>query len=163
MMFLARLAILLSLAPSLAAAAPGLKVTSPTKALAFTAAEFGALPHTDVTVADPHDQKPRHFSGVAVRNLLARVEAPLGEKLRGPALALAVIARAQDGYTVLFSLAEFDEAFSSRTILLADHEDGMPLGEKAAPFQLIVPGDKKGARWARMITSLEVVSVAPKP
>jgi hypothetical protein len=146
------------------AAEPVLKLTSPDKTLAFTAAEFAALPHTAVTVPDPYNQLPRHFSGVEVRELLARLGLPLGDKLRGPALQLAVVFRAADGYGVVFALADFDDAFSTRTLLLADQEEGRPLDAKAAPLQLIAPGDKKAARWARMVTSIEIMSLAaPRP
>lgn len=150
----------LLLAGALPAAEPILKIAGGEKPLAFTAAEFAALPRTELTVADPHNQAPRHFSGVAVRELLARAGAPLGEKLRGPALQLAVVFRAKDGYGVVFALAEFDEAFSNRTLVLADREEGQPLADKAAPLQLVAPGDKKAARWARMITAIEIVSLA---
>ena len=74
-------------------------------------------------------------------------------------MQLVVVARSRDGYAVVYALAEFDESFSSRTILLADKDDGQPLPEKSAPFQLITPSDKKGARWARMVTSLEIIPV----
>ena len=33
----------------------------------------------------------------------------------------------------------------------------------AAPLRVVAPGDKKGARWPRMVTSIEVVSMASKP
>lgn len=158
--------LLIAFALRLAAAEPVLKIVGPDRTISFTAAEFAALPHLELTVADPHTTVERRFSGVAVRELLARIAAPLGEKLRGPALQLAVIARGRDGYGVVFSLAEFDEAYNDRTILLAETEDGKPLAENAAPFRLIVPGDRKAARWARMIASLEIVSVGavvPKP
>ena len=159
----ARLALLFSLVAALPAAEPVLKVISSDRTLAFTAAEFTALPRTELTVTDPHSKAERRFSGVAVRELLARADAPLGEKLRGPALALAVIARAKDGYAVVFALADFDESYSSRTLLLADTEDGQPLAENSAPLRLIAPGEKKAGRWARMITSLEIVSFAAQP
>ena len=152
---------LFALTLRLAASESVLKVVAPDKTLSFTAAEFAALPHTELTATDPHTQARRQFSGVAVRELLTRIDAPLGDKLRGPALQLAVIAHAKDSYGVVFSLAEFDDAFSNRTILLADQEDGKPLAENAAPLRLILPGDKKAARLARMIVSLEIVSLAP--
>jgi hypothetical protein len=98
-----------------------------------------------------------------VRELLLRAGAPLGDKLRGPALTLGVLVRCKDNYTVLYSLAEFDENFSPRTIVLADREDGQPPPATAAPFRLVAPGDKRGARWARMVTSLEIVSLPAKP
>jgi DMSO/TMAO reductase YedYZ molybdopterin-dependent catalytic subunit len=96
---------------------------------------------------------------VTVHELLVRAGVPLGDNLRGAALQLVVIARSHDGYAVVFALADFDDTFSSRTILLAEREDGKPLPDNAAPFRLVAPGDKKAARWARMVTSLEIASV----
>jgi hypothetical protein len=130
--------------------------------LAFTAAELAALPRREVTALNPHDQVEHRYAGVAVRELLARAGAPLGDQLRGAALQLVVIAHSRDGYGVAYALADFDESFSSRIILLADQEDGKPLAETVGPFRLVAPGDKKAARWARMVTSLEIVSVTPK-
>lgn len=83
----------------------------------------------------------------------------MAERLRGPALQLAVVARAKDGYAVVFALAEFDESFSARTVLLADAEERNPPSDKAAPLELVAPGDQNAARWARMMASLEIVTV----
>ena len=151
------------LAAALRAAEPILKVIGPEATLVFTAAEFAALPRTELRTLEPHEKKERLYSGVTIRELLARAGAPLGEKLRGPALALGVLVRSHDGYTVLFSLAEFDAAFSSRTLLLADREDGAAPPATAAPLRLVAPGDTRGGRWSRMVASLEIVSFAPKP
>jgi hypothetical protein len=60
---------------------------------------------------------------------------------------------------VVYALAEFDEAFNGRTILLVDREDGHVLGDGMGPVRIVVPGDKRPARWARMVTSLDVLSV----
>lgn len=46
--------------------------------------------------------------------------APLGDKLRGKALATYVIARAKDGYVVVYSLAEVDPAMSGSQMMVAD-------------------------------------------
>ncbi len=156
---IARLPLFLALVASLRVAAAVLTVISSEKTLSFTAAEFTALPHTEVVATDPHVQKKRLFSGVPVSELLTRADAPLGDKLRGDALRLAVVARGKDGYVVFFARADFDEAFSGRTILLAETEDGELLPDNAAPFRLITPGDKNAAHWARMITSIELVRV----
>jgi DMSO/TMAO reductase YedYZ molybdopterin-dependent catalytic subunit len=94
---------------------------------------------------------------VAVRDLLLLADAPLGEKLRGQALRMAVLFRARDGYVTLFALADFDPAFRGRTLLLADAVDGKPLPSNAGPLRLIVPGDKRAARWARMVNAIEIV------
>jgi len=44
-------------------------------------------------------------------------------------------------------------------IILADHRDGKPLDAHEGPLRIVVPGDKRGARWIRGVTSLEVISV----
>ena len=74
-------------------------------------------------------------------------------------MAVGLIASAPDGYRVLFSLTEFDPAFSDRVILLADRRDGKRLENREGPLRLIVPGDKSHARWIRGVTTLEVVKV----
>ncbi len=159
-------AILAALVALARGAAPILQVAGPEKTLAFTAEEFAALPHTAREVLEPHEKKAHLYSGVVVHDLLTRVGVPSGENFRGPALQLGVLVRSPDGYAVLFALAEFDENFTSRAILLADREDGQPTPAGAAPLRLIVPGDKRAARWARMVASIEIVpvgAIAPRP
>ena len=34
--------------------------------------------------------------------------------------------------------------------------DGKPLSDKDGPFQLVVPGEKRGARWVRQVTALKI-------
>jgi hypothetical protein len=159
--------LLLLLAPALRAADPVLKVTGPDKTLTFTAEEFAALPHTEISAYDPHGEATHKYSGVAMQEILARAGAPLGDKLRGKSLQLVVVAHSRDGYSIAFALAEFDPAFNDRSILLADTEDGKPLPDNASPFRMIIPGDKKAARWARMVNLIEIKSAvaaqAPKP
>jgi hypothetical protein len=157
-------AALLAVLPTLRglASEAALTVASSDQTITLTADQFRALPHTDITANDPHLKADHHFSGVPVRDLLAKVGAPLGEKLRGQALQLAVIFHSKDGYSTLFALAEFDDAFSDRTILLVDSEDGKPLPENAGPMRIVAPSDKRAARWARMVTSIELVRVPEK-
>jgi len=159
-----RVILLCLLTISASAAASGARTDESTlhisyagKTLAFSAADLAALPHQEITAMDSHEKKSHAYSGVPARDLLARAGAPLGEKLRGQALRLIVVARARDSYEVVYALAEFDPAFNDRTILLVDRQDGQPLGEGAGPLRLLVPGDKRPARWARMIVSLDVV------
>ena len=99
------------------------------------------------------------YEGAAVAEILEKAGAPLGKALKGPNLAVCLVARAPDGYHVLFSLAEFDPAFSDRVILLADHRDGKPLDNREGPLRIIVPRDKRHARWIRGVTTLEVLRV----
>jgi hypothetical protein len=147
----------LALASGLSAAEPVLTVTGPDRTLSFSAADFAALPHTEISAFDPHGKADHKYSGVAMGEILARAGAPMGDKLRGrAALQLVVIAHSRDGYAIVFALAEFDPAFSDRPVLLADAEDGKPLPDTAGPLRMVLPGDKKAARWARMVDSIEI-------
>ena len=58
---------------------PVLKVVSPQKTLTFTAEEIAALPRTELKLPAQGDQDEREFSGVALRELLLRAGAPLGD------------------------------------------------------------------------------------
>jgi hypothetical protein len=145
------------------AAEPILKVSTADTTLTFTQAEFQMLPHVTIKAYNAHEKAEHEYSGVPMHYLLAKAGAPLGERLRGPSLRLAVIAKALDGYATLYALAEFDDSFSDRVILLVDTEDGKPLGEGSGPLRIVAPGDKRPARWARMVKSLEVVQFAEAP
>jgi len=148
-----------ALAPLSRAAETVLRVSYDGRTAVFSAADLAAMHHITVKALDGHDRKVHEYTGIAAHDVLAQVGVPSGEKMRGPALRLIVIARAKDGYEVALSLAEFDEMFSDRQILLVDQEDGLPLPQKVGPLHLLLPGDKRTARWARMVNSLEVVQV----
>src|SRR3984885_12292458 len=99
------------------------------------------------------------YEGVWLHDVLKRAGVPQGSELRGKALTNYVLASAQDGYQVVFSLAELDPAFIDNQILLADTANGKPLFGAQGRFRLVVPKDKPGARSARMLTKLEVVQL----
>jgi hypothetical protein len=96
------------------------------------------------------------YEGVPVVDLLRRAGAPLGDRLRGKQMKLYVIADASDGYQVVFALAEFDPGFTDRVILLADRCDGHPLSSVEGPLRIIVPGEKRHARWIRQVLDLDI-------
>ncbi len=96
------------------------------------------------------------FEGVALRDVLARAGAVFGEKLRGTLLAQVVLVTARDGYQVAYGIAELDAAFTDQIVLLADRRDGKPLLPDSGPWQIIVPNDKRPARWIRQVSKIEV-------
>jgi len=124
----------------------------------LTAAELAALPHREQTTTDKEGH-PHVYRGVALRDVLHLAGAPEGKAIHGPVLAQAVLATAADGYQVVFALPEIDADFSPQTILLADQRDGQPLPAHDGPYQLVVPLEKKPARWVRQLTGLKVVKV----
>jgi DMSO/TMAO reductase YedYZ molybdopterin-dependent catalytic subunit len=102
---------------------------------------------------------PAEYAGVPVAEILKKAGAPLGKEMKGAKMGVGLVARASDGYHVLFALAEFDSAFTDRVILLANRRDGKPLDSGEGPLRFVVPGDKRHARWIRRVNTIEVLSV----
>ncbi len=123
----------------------------------LTAAQIATAAHVSVT-ANEHEVTA-HFDGVPLAALLTMAGIQLGDKLRGPRLAEALLVEAADGYKVVFALAEIDPAFATREIIVADKRDGKPLDAKEGPLRIVAPGDKRPARWIRQITAMKVVTV----
>ena len=66
------------------------------------------------------------------------------------------MARASDGYAVVYSLAEVDPAMTDNQIMVADSMNGKALAVKQGHFRVVVPGDKRPERWVRMVSEFEV-------
>ena len=96
------------------------------------------------------------FQGVALRDVLITAGVPFGDALKGPGLARVVIVSASDGYRVVYAIAELDSAFTDQIVLLADSRNGKPLLPDNGPWQIIVPNDKRPARWIRQVNKIEV-------
>ena len=126
--------------------------------LQITSTELAKMPRLSVDVRNPHSGTAEHYEGVRVSDLLAKAGVPLGEKLRGRGLAMYIFVQASDGYGVVYSIAEIDPAMNENRIILADKMDGKPLGEHDGPFKVVAPGEKRPARWVRMVTALHVES-----
>src|SRR5262249_29712056 len=123
----------------------------------LTAAEIAALPHREISL-DDHGKTVR-FEGVALRLGLEKAGIPFGVSLRGKRRSSCLLVEAADGYRVVIALPELDPGFTDRVILLADKADGHPLDAKEGPFRVVVPGEKRMARWVRQVTALKVVEV----
>jgi DMSO/TMAO reductase YedYZ molybdopterin-dependent catalytic subunit len=132
-------------------------VSSP---LVLTLSDLKKLPRKTLSVMNPHNKKTETYEGVLVEELLHRAGVPQGEQLRGPSMAIYVIAEAEDGYRVVFSLAELDSGILDSEVMVADTMDGAPLAAKQGPFRLVAPHEKRPARLVRMLKSITVVSTA---
>ena len=66
--------------------------------ITLTAEALQSLPRQTVRVHNPHTKADETYQGVELSVLLARLDAPLGEKLRGKALAMYVVAEGTDKY-----------------------------------------------------------------
>jgi len=112
------------------------------------------LPQQSVKTAD--HGTPVSFDGVLLSDVLSKAEVPTGEKLRGKSLLLYAVVEASDGYRVLFALAELDPALSEKRVYLVTKRDGKPLSEEEGPFRIVVPDEKRAARWVRQVTAITI-------
>lgn len=122
--------------------------------LVLTAADLAKMPRQTVSIPEQDGTKV-DYEGVPLREILQRAGAPLGKELRGKALSSYILAKAHDGYQVVFTLAEIAPEFGNETIVVADKRDGKPLFGYQGPFRLVCPSDKAGARSVRMLETIE--------
>lgn len=97
-----------------------------------------------------------HYEGVALSQLLQSVAAPSGHALRGPELADIVVVSSKDGYRVALALSDVDAGFASRPVILADKVNGAAIPATDGPYRLVVEGDARAARSARMVTAIKL-------
>jgi hypothetical protein len=116
-------------------AQPLLQVTGDVKqAVTLTADDLAKMPRASIrTTSNGIDTV---YEGVWVHEVLKRAGVPQGAELRVKALASYVLADAQDGYQVVFSLGELDPAFIDNQILLADTANGKPLFGAQGPVSI---------------------------
>jgi hypothetical protein len=96
------------------------------------------------------------FEGVLAAEILRSAGVKFAKDLRGKRLADYLVAETADGYRVIFALSEFDPSFKDTLVLLADSRDRNPLGESDGPLRLIIPSEKRYARWVRHLVALHV-------
>lgn len=153
-----------SLAAQQPAAAPAdsLRLQAPNHdPLRLTLADLKAMPHISATFHNSHTNADETYSGVRLADLLAKMGAPLGDQLRGKALADYVVATGSDGYEAVLALGEIDPSFHPGEVLVADAMDGKPLDAHSGPFKLVVTEDKRPARSVRNLVSIELKSDRP--
>jgi hypothetical protein len=126
--------------------------------LTLKAEDLAKMPRETVSVPDQDGTKVE-YEGVPLREILKRAGAPIEKGLRGKTLTSYILARAHDGYQVVFTLAEVAPEFANEPILVADKRDGKPLFGYQGPFRLVCPNDKAGARSVRMLETLEIVQL----
>jgi DMSO/TMAO reductase YedYZ molybdopterin-dependent catalytic subunit len=157
--------VLLTLSAAIAATgqqpAPAKQATLVVKAisgqsLTLGAQDFAQLPQVKVSAKD-HEGKVHEYGGLNLHDILTKAGVASGHDLRGKDMADYVLVEASDGYRAVFSLAELDPDLGNSQVIVAESADGQPLGPKKGPLRLVVPGDKRPARWVRMVTNISVM------
>lgn len=65
------------------------------------------------------------------------------------------VVEGRDGYRIVFSIGEIDPDFGNAPIQLATERDGKPIVATEG-YRLVVPGDKRGARYVKDVVKIEV-------
>jgi hypothetical protein len=131
--------------------------TEPGKQIVLTRAEIEALPHVKLTT-QLHGATAT-FEGVSLQAVLEKAGVGFGESLKGARLATCLLVEAADGYRAVIALPEIDPAFTNKQIVLAFLKDGKPLDDKEGPYRIVVPDERRMARWVRQVTTLKIVDV----
>jgi hypothetical protein len=120
----------------------------------LTVSDLSKVPQQTVKATD--HGTPATFEGVLLKDVLAKVASPTGEKFRSTVASYYLMLEANDGYKAVFSWAEIDPAFTDRKVYVVTKRDGKPLSSKDGPFELVVPEEKKNSRWVRQLKMLRV-------
>jgi hypothetical protein len=137
-------------------ASPSLTVSNSSReVVTLSPTDFGKLPRQTLRVKD-HLGALAAYRGAALADVLRVGKVTLGKDLKGPLLAYFLLIEAADGYRVVFSLPEVDPDMTDNPVVIADEKDGKPLDANEGPYRLIVPHDKKHARWVRQVTRISV-------
>jgi hypothetical protein len=120
--------------------------------------DLEALPHVKVTASE-HSSGPVNFEGVTLKSVLENAGVTFGESMKGKRLTNCLLVEAADGYRAVIALPELDPAFTDKQTLLAFLRDGKALGEKEGPYRIIIPDEKRMARWVKQVTTLRIVEV----
>ena len=123
---------------------------------------LGELPHSieDVTFLTKTGPESGSFRGVLLWDLLQKAGVKADPNRDGQFQYVEVTGT--DCYQVVLALGEIAPSFGGEQVLVADGENGKPLGSDTGFARLIVPGDKFGGRDAFWITTIKVLS-GPRP
>ncbi|HWY57236.1 MAG TPA: molybdopterin-dependent oxidoreductase [Terriglobales bacterium] len=129
----------------------------PGKQVVLARADIETLQHIKVTTSASGTSAT--FEGVALGAVLEKAGVGFGQTMKGKRLAPCLLVEAADGYRVVIALPELDPAFTDKQIILALSKDGKPLDEKEGPYRIVIPDERRMARWVRQVTTLKVVDV----
>jgi hypothetical protein len=124
--------------------------------LTLKAEDLAKMPRQTIVLTKADGSKTE-YEGVPLVEILKRAGAPVGKELRGDALASYVLAKAHDGYRVVYSLAEIDPSLTEGRFIVADKRDGKPLFGYQGPFRIVAGTDKAAARSVRMLDEIDVI------
>nr|MBI1229056.1 molybdopterin-dependent oxidoreductase [Cytophagales bacterium] len=128
------------------------EVTYPRK---VTFEMLSAMTSVEVAVANREGDIDT-YTGVPIATILEASGTSLGPELRGGNLTKFLLVVALDGYEAIFSLPEIDPEFTDKISILAYRLNGQPLPAGMGPFRLVIPHEKRQARWVREVKAFRI-------
>ncbi len=139
--------------PPLAAGA--MRITYNGKLSDWTLAALAAVPHKTITVYNEHTKATETYSGVPLIDLVTKLG--VASQPHGKDLAIYLETIGTDGYKAVYSVGEVNPDVHDGTVLVADSEDGKPIGADG-PLKLVATGEKRPARWVRNLVGVRVLT-----
>jgi hypothetical protein len=124
------------------------------KSIELTVADLASFPQHTIKAAE--HGVPVSFDGVLLKDVLSRVELPIGDDFHKTAASYYLVVEAADGYRAVFAWAELDATFMEKPVYLVVRRDGKPLPAAEGPFEVVAPGEKRNARWVHQVTALTI-------
>jgi hypothetical protein len=122
--------------------------------------DIESLPHVQLAIpASQGSASAVRYEGVALKSLLEKAGVEFGHSLRGKRMASCLLVEAADGYRVVIALPEIDSEFTDKQVVLAFSQNGKPLDAKEGPYRIVIPDEKRMARWVKQVTTLTIVGV----
>ena len=117
----------------------------------LTSADLQKLPSRTIH-ATPEHRSAADYKCTTVGEILTGSGLQMGKNIRGKRLGDYLRVRAADGYDVVFALPEIDPEFTDRLVLLCYLKDGAALPVDEGPLRIVIPEEKRPARWVRQVT-----------
>jgi hypothetical protein len=126
----------------------------------LTIADLSKLPQITVHVHNAHRNADEDYTGPLVSDVLALAGLAPTHENEAVILHSYVVASATDHYSVIYSAAEMEPAFSNSKVIVAISKAGATNSEGSG-IQLINTDGAKPARWIHGLTTLTVTTLTP--
>ena len=134
--------------------------------LALSIDDLARLPAHDITFAPGAARQPaadavapRRYTGVLLRDVLAAAKP--AEHAPRELRRSYVVARARDGYAVVFSWAEIFLAPGGDSVFVVYRRDGVPLDAEEGPVALVAVADTRPVRHVKGLNMLQLRAADP--
>jgi hypothetical protein len=127
----------------------------------LTIADLAKLPQVTVHVHNAHRNADEDYTGPLVSDVLALAGLAPTHENEAVILRSYVVALATDHYSVVYSAAEMEPAFSNSKVIVAITKASGGSNMEGGGIQLINTDGAKPARWIHGLTTLTVTTLPP--